>query len=423
MYIKKTVLTILVLSLCFCLSGCKEEYGEIKDPVKTLSAEEAVAQGIDVTSSQFTPSKNTIGYEFNTINIGRAFLSLPYPKGWTVDKISDYYIRFTAPGSDPLLPGSIIYFHSTLETEISAESIHVLPKQIFYERIASDRFYFERSTVSYDGGSDVDESIVNTDISKPELQLHISYRDYDASVYTAGGSYPSGAYHQTTAFYWCKIPCALTGLSHNQNADALNELLLYIMSNSSYIRDEVAKTEKVSAFRGKNQLSFELCPIYKEKTITNSSGLFEDGVLYACPPTSGTGFSHSAIGILRIKKEDWSEISPIDKDSQTLIDAILKEYFGSVYNQSTVYGFIDDETGGSATFGDKNAKEYIYRFTFDNVPKKEKPTIFNGQSWALGLYPVSNGDNIDVFYVISPRTGLIWSMEALQLISDTVNLK
>lgn len=418
--LKKLISLSLAALLSFniiYLTACSndDEYGDFEDVVITETTD---SEG-NTPDPQFTPTENKFTYDFAYHNVGRAMLTIPYPKTWTVEKTTDYDIAFRAPSDDPYFPNAVIYFHSDLSIYDNVTDAGDM-KALFGADIQNDIFNYEGNRIKINPSSYIEKEVVNTNVSKAEYNYQLSYRDWDASVYTtSGNSLKDTYYHQTTVFSWHKFPCVLTGLVPDKSADQLNDLLLYMMSNIGYINDSLGKTESVTIFENTTKLTFPCSPLYKE-TSADPGKIADRVVQYACPADSGTGYSHSYLTIYETDKKSFKKLDSETFD-ETYVDTLLFNTLGITQSNTEVTGFFEP-TGGSLVFGKNRVDEYIYRFTIRNAPEHLQG-IYDGQPWFIAIYPVEHNGKIDLITLTTTESGSIWSLDVLKLIAKYISYK
>lgn len=390
----------------------KPEKGEIND----VKIENAV-QSVDTMSdgekpeAQFKKHKSSLPYEFTMLKNGRGLIKVPYPKGWSIGKYSDYDIVFQAPDDDKYFPGQRIFYHSTLEPQAITSS-HDIVKQ-FNSKISSDNFLINGVKKQLSPGTSLDKRVIDKDISNPNLQLYISYQDNDCL--TTDYENKSGLYHQTTAFYWYGIPMILTGMTQNENSDNLNDLLLTMMSNAEYERDTLGDTVPVKGV----DLTFEMPPLYEKVNSAGIGALTSYSDLFICPPDTGTGFSHSSVGVYTISDTNWNDMSDFGKDFESeLMPALVKDTFGSSVDTNYILGYMDQEMDGYIEFGGRKAKEYVYRFSFSKT--NGMTGCFVNQEWIIAAYPIKHKHHVDVLTLVTTQGGLPCSMEVIEKIAQTI---
>lgn len=400
------------------LTGCGSsvDYGNINKVDQTESKQQETEK---IPKAQFNATKSHLSYSYEHITIGRAKMILPYPKGWDVSKTTDYDIKFSAPKDDPYFPNANIYFHSTLEMKTYYDTQHIMEE--FEEVAQTDKFYFYGDMINIRPSSEVEEYAVDSDISKAEYNLHLTYRDYDANVQGLKRGKDHKPYYQRTVFTWYSTPCILSGIVDESQADNLNDLLLYMMSNCSYINEKLTETQKVTIKTPESKISFPLSPLYKE-TSADTGDRFDHVSMFACDANSGTGHSHSSIALYEAKKSKFKKIDN-ETFAATYLDLLLDNHFGVTSDDYEVYGYIDLTMNSSVDFNGKNTKEYVYRFDWGPMDVGELEGCFANQSWIIALYPIEYRDKIELLILTTPDSGLIWSMECVELIAKYISFK
>lgn len=424
---RKTIrFMILILCLAFLFTGCKDkaEYGEINEvdiqkSVAQIDGSADTEEG-EAEDDDFKNTKTALKYEFARHHIGTADISMPYPKGWTVKQTSNYNICFIAPQDDPYFPGENIWFHSTLDmdkailNDLDAYYNHQIVRQNFSGKIQKDEFSVNGRVFSLLPSSDIDKTVANTEIVRPEYQYELSYRDWDANVTPSA----KGIFHQSTTFLWRKIPCVLSGMTTNSRADQLNDLLLYMMSNSTYEIDYVASTVKTTMFEETAPVTMKRCPMFRESggPLNKGVNLFSNVAQYSCPLDSGTGFSQIAVTFYEIKKDKWK--TPTSEIFDTsLEEPFLGNVFGhDAYMSAEMVGTFG-ETSYEVSAGKKKAKEYEYEFDVEGLRGEG---VYNGQNWHLLIYPFENGDYVDVMVVSYPEGAVAYAADTIDLMLATL---
>ena len=412
---KLIALTLILLLTTSFFTSCGDdvEYGDIHKS-NVSSSDEDDSQDEKPGGKYFTPVEDTLGYKYKYINIGRANLSLPYPSTWKVTKETDYKIKFKAPSNDPHFPNCTFYFRSTFETTEPYDAKEILDP--FDLAIQGDTFTYEGKSVKMLPSSEVEQFMVDTRICKPEYNLQMHYRDWDANI-QSGGNFEEKPYFQKTTYLWYKFPCLLTGMVPQEDADKLYDLLVYMMSNGKFIDDEIEETRTVQIFNTSSKMSFPLSTLYNE-TDADPGELFERAVSFICPDNTGTGYSHSMISIYETKK---SEFEPIREETFQKIyrNLLLRNAFGLDDSDLTVYGYLDPTMTGTVKFGKYETSEYVYRFSLDNVPSGSE-SIFDHQQWMFVIYPITHGDTVDIVVLTTTEDGLVWTYDCIELMSKYI---
>lgn len=404
-------IVILLLGLCSC--GATDDYGSIHK-VET-SAPRAEESSTPAEASVFNPQETSLHYEWRRENIGRAGLSLPCPSSWQAEKETDYDICFISPNDDPYLPNTAIYFHSTLESEAIGD-IHRLYKTTFASRMLQDKYPYQGSYLQM-GFSSPDKTVVNTKISDPELNYQIAVKDRDANALLRGRhETDEEMYYQANCFYWRHFPCVLTGLVNNRQADTLNDLLTYMMSNASYIGDVGKKAETVTVFPNSARLRFPLITLFAPAA-ADAGESFRGAEGFLCPADSGTGYSQSS---LYIYEADADVLDMTLEDFEKYKTVIIRNATGIADPMTQTEGYMEYDSG-YVDFGKLRAEEYVYEFTVTetkNLPRG----CFAGQSWKAALYPLPCGEAVCLIAVCAPSDGFIYAFDQIRLMASGISI-
>lgn len=403
--IKKTFLCLCTFILIIVLCGCdKVEQGEIKD----VNIEEAQSS-IKTIQSDFNPLTDEPGYKYKYLDVGRAHISIPYPSKWTVSGQTDYDITFTAPDDDPFFPGCQIMFHSDLEVTINTSDVHNVMRE--YEGVINNYQYaYKGEKLMVTPSSSLDVSQVNTKISDPNNHDLISYRDFDADVINVSGRIPNDAlYHHVTAFYWKDYSCILSSLCSMDQNETMNELILYMMSNSEYIEASLGKTKNYTLFEDTHKIKLPISEYYIGSDIVGNSYI-NDGYTFTCPANSGTAFSHSFITVLEVNGEN-TKLTESEFEKKYL-DIILKNCFGITSKDENIYGYM--ESGGSISVSNQTVPEYIYKFDFS--PGTKAKDVQSNQAWEIVIYPIINDGVTDILILTTPEEAIDSTFDTIKLI-------
>ena len=413
---KKLIITLLSAILLFCVSGCGEkDYGDIEEvTIPTESEEQAAPE----EESELNAQSTKLGYKWKYENIGRACLSLPYPAGWEVEKETDYDICFVSPPDDPYFPDCAVYFHSTLESE-DIDDIHQLYKKTFASKILQDRFPYKGSFLQMGYGSP-DKSVVNTKVSKPELNYQIAFRDWDADARLRGSNeVDESLYHQATCFYWRHYPCILTGLVSEKKADQLNDLLTYMMSNSKYIFDRTESVKEVTVFPKSTGLSFPVSARY-EQIEADPGEKFDKATGFVCPVDSGTGYSQSS---LFIYETDSSVFDSTLEDFEKYKSIIIRNASGIENPNEQTEGYMKFDSG-YVDFATGRQNEYVYEFSVTEKDADSLPAgCFAGQIWRAEMFALEHNGKTDLVVLCAPTDGLIWAIDLVKLMAGGISYK
>jgi len=427
---RKILITTILLTLilgAFFGCGKSPEEGEIKK----IDIESSVIQnegGVeeDNTSDDtdvFTNTKTSLKYKFAKEHIGRADISIPYPETWEVKKNSDYNICFRAPYDDPYFPGETIWFHSTLAMDanlvdsLNPEKNHQIVRQYFEGKIQKDPFYVKGKKYKMLPSSDI-EKVIADDVTKPEYQYELTYRDWDAVTTPSS----NGLYHHDLTFYWRKIPCILSGMTSKENADKLDELILYMMTNSEYVTDRIVSIEKYSVFDGDTTEKVKMCPMFEHTTagLNDLNGTFTNVSSFMCPMDSGTGYSQTSICFYKIKKNKW----PKKITEKFFFDYCEEPFFSNSigsqnYQNAEIYGRLDESTYES-NYGGAVAKEYLYSFDINNLRSEG---FYEQQHWLMLIHTFNKGDYTYIVVTTHPEDSAKYAMEAYSIAAATFSFK
>lgn len=294
---RKIICMALMVIMSLSLFGCKDDtdYGDIGDanPNNTVQADR----------NYFTPTENTTGYEFKTIEIGRAQLNLPYPATWEVNILSDYKISFTAPDDDPLFPGQRIYFNSTLDIYPWLDSHHQIHDLLSEDRL-SNTFKIKGEVFQYTISPhlSITEWSVNDKIVDANTQMLASAILENATLARGGSSIDSSKNkdYVITNFLWQSIPCSINGLCDNGSAAKFLELQQYMVSNVTYVKPTLGENVEIVPLK-ESTLSFNI-PLCMEEVPTIQDD-FRDSKVYVCPSGSLNPLAQTSVGIYQIKTE------------------------------------------------------------------------------------------------------------------------
>lgn len=412
---KKLFAAIFSLLLALTLGSCaeKDDYGDIQE-IEIPQQEEESDEPEE--ESELNPQPTSLDYEWAYENIGRACLSLPYPKSWTVEKETDYDICFAAPSDDSYFPGGAVYFHSTLESG-DIEDIHQLYKKTFAAKILQDRFPYKSSYIQL-GYAAADKSVVNTKVSEPELNYQIAFKDWDAYATERGTGEASGNfYHQATCFYWRHYPCVLTGLVDEKKADQLDDLLTYMMSNSKYIFDRTKSVREVTVFPKTTGLTFPISTRY-EQVDADPGNKFEKATGFACPVDSGTGYSQSS---LFIYETDSNGFDATLEDFEQYKSIIIRNASGIENPAEQTEGYMKSDSG-YVDFATGRQDEYVYEFSVTDTKNLPKG-CFAGQIWRAEMFALEHDGKTDLVVICAPTDGLIWAIDLTKLMAGGITYK
>ena len=413
---KKLLAGLIAAIFVFSLFGCGGggDYGDINDVESTAPPEEETAAANE--ESDFNPQNTNLKYKWKYEDIGRACLSLPYPASWQVSKKTDYDICFVSPEDDPYFPGSAVYFHSTLESG-DIEDIHQLYKTTFASQMLKDKFPYKDSYLQM-GFSSVDKTVVNTQVSDPELNYQTAFKDWDANALLRGTSeIDESMYHQATCFYWQHYPCILTGLTFEQKADDLDDLLTYMMSNARYISDQTDVSTKVTVFPKTTGLTIPMSPLY-EQVQADPGKKFSAAAGFMCPADSGTGYSQSSLFIYETDTEGFDATL---EDFEKYKSVIIGNASGIENPNEQTEGYMKYDSG-YVDFGKTRADEYVYEFSvtdYENIPDG----CFPGQIWRAVMYPLEHNGKTDLIVLCGPTDSLIWAMDLIRFLSKGISYK
>ena len=393
--------TLLVLSLCSCGS---EETGKIDDmPAK--SGDAGAVNTVKSGSTQFIPQNTKLDYKWKNAEIGRAKLSLPYPSGWSMSKKTDYDISFVAPQDDKYFPGQTVTFHSTLEMEQIVD-IHDLETR-FEQQLQLDKYYCDGTYLMLSPSSSIERYVVNTKVSDPNDNLQLSTMDEDVSLLVRGNKEPNREfYHQATYFFWCGFPCVLSGVTEHDSSDELNDLLIYMMSNSKEIESELKSLSPVTLFNSTSEMTFPMSNIYMRKE-ADPGELFSSAEGFVCPSDTGTGYSQSALVVFETETDKFHMTSNTFEGAYK--DHILQNIFGLSVSKLRLSGYMKYDDG-YVDFNGTRAKEYVYCMTVGSTGDLPDGYYY-GQQWDLILYPIEHEDVTDLVCICAPTDGMIWAFD------------
>jgi len=396
---------LLMATMMFALCSCEEpEQGKINE-VKIEENKSAV----QTIPSDFNKLSDEPGYRYKYHDIGRAHISIPYPEKWTVSKETDYDVTFTAPDTDRFFPGCQIKFHSSLEQNYDTSDIHDVMKD--YEGIINNYQYpYNGMKIKVIPSSTTDIRQVNTKISDPNNHDLISYRDLDADVLNTSGKIPNDAlYHHVTAFYWKDYSCILSSLCSMDKNEAMNELILYMVSNSEYIEDSLGTTTIYTLFEDSHKIKVPISEYYVGREIAGNKYI-NSGYTFACPADSGTAYSHSFLTFLEIEGEKTKLTE--EEFVKKYLDTILKANFGITSKSENIYGYMTSE--GSINLNSQTVPEHIYKFDFSPGTKAQNVQV--NQAWEIIIYPVKNNGVTDFIILTTPEMSLISTFDTIKLI-------
>lgn len=404
---KIRILTIILLaSVLIIATGCKKtDYGDInKVDIESSYGTETTLPDGSAPKDYFNDYEEKLGYEYKEYDIGMAQLQIPYPATWKAEKTSDYNLWFQAPDNDPHFPGERIYFHSTFQTEDIYDHTTVLPEFDLWSY--TEKYPVNGRQYQIMANTDPEKTVVNESIVDPNLQFELSYRDWDVKSQPRS----SGLYRQATTFYWLNKPCILSGMTTNEHADEMNDLLLYMMSHSKYINHYFESVEKIHIMEGTSDIEFKLCPIFRQSggPLSNLDGYYSNIDQFDCPADSGTGFSQISLSFYEVRKDKWKGIKDEDDFNAYLFEPLMRNTFGEkVYRKADFAGRYE-KTGGHMEFSDRNAEENIYWFT---LHRYNGDMYFDGQEWVTVFWPIENGDYVDIMAITGRQASLPWMTE------------
>lgn len=410
------ILFCMLLIPLMTLSSCKDEddYGEVGNAVETAESVDTEGNAVD---SMFHAQPTALPYKWKTFDNGRAHIRMPYPDGWSAEMDADYVIRFAAPKDDKIFPGMTLYFVSTLEkTEIRtsddiANLVNPLDSHITYR--------YDGTKIKPDIAATYDDVVVNKKISDPNLQLQKAYRDWN--LMTTSGI-DDTYYMQKTSFLWYQIPCTLSAVCLNDNADQLNDLMTYMFSNSKYIANSFGKIEMDTVFRDSG-MTIPMSGIY-ERLDADPGDIFDGAVTYTCPAGSGTCYSQSCLSIYETSADKLhsAEGAFVDTFETRYLPTITKTVFGVSPKQMDMQGYMAS-TDGHVTFNDQETPEYIYHFSIGYYATKLPPHTFIYQNWDMAIYPIEHGDYVDIVVLTAPQDVIESAFDLIKLMSVKLEYK
>lgn len=405
---------LLILCLLLFTTACNKEdenYGEFDNPVETKVNE--TSTGVSV-NSDFNKQPTELPYEWTAIDNGRAHIRIPYPKTWKAEMKDEYKIVFTSPADDPILPGITVYFNSPLEQfEIqTADDIFTLTESRYEKAVYS----YNGSKVSIDqDAAEADEVIVNKGISNPNKQLQKTKKDWD--VLTINGKADT-YYYQETGFFWKNMPCVLSAVCENEKADQLNDLLIYMFSNSEYVDNIFTEIHDVTLFKGSG-MTIPMSYVYTE-TVSDPGKYFDEAITYACPLGSGTSYSQSYLSVYETDAKSFKLTS--HNFERKYLKTILKNTMGVTPEQIDIQGGIRSDSG-YVIFKNNRTQEFVYDFKMGYYNKGLPAGCYTYQKWEIDIYPIKHKDKVDMVVLMAPQSVQNNAFDLIRLMSVDISYK
>ena len=405
---KKYICLLLISIMLFSLVGCKAytDYGEIGDANPNTSTE--------TDRNYFKPTKNTTGYEFKTLKIGRAQLELPYPSTWDVKIYSDRKISFTAPKDDPLFPGQRLYFNSTLDIYPWLESHHQIHDLLSEDRL-SNTFKIEGEAFEYTISPHlaITEWSVNDKIVDSNTQTLASAILENATLARAGASIDSSKNkdYVITNFLWQSIPCTLNGLCDNGSADKLLELQQYMVSNIRYVKPVLGENIEVVPL-SESSLSFSI-PLCMEERPTIEDD-FYDSRIYYCPTGSLDPLSQVSVGVYQIRTEYYDGLDDLSYSRNYVNDFGKSALQHTKANYSLAGTLV--EIGNPPVIAGQTASHKEGSFTITLNSKDYTRSLSEDQVYYQQIYELEK-DNMTLLIVVTYPQG---SLEVAEKVIDLI---
>jgi hypothetical protein len=420
---KKIVSALLVLMLIFTICSCgnKKEtsnvYGNVT-PIGSTSEKDYSEFNI------FNTLDEPLGYQYSTIENGRAMFSMLYPKTWNITSESDNHFVITPPAKEALMKEVTIHvltdFNSSYDIPSAENAI-----RIFSNTLSTLPFQLNNQgyvKLPYDNPEDYStaENIIE---NSPDTLLVTT--DQNLQYMTIGGDLVTNGEEMINRCYyinWQNRPTLIYGVGKLSDSENICKLMDYMVSSIKYIDAAgISKTKEIKSLNDKFAITFSLPSDWK-KSKMNTKGLFADAIKYCLPDGSTSPYGGMTVSIYSTDRRTLPEINK-DYIKENLLNIFALNYYSENVSDSDFFNdYYIEEVPADGLLDGKTYKEFkaqtLIRKTNNSANTIQDLTVHNSE--IIVLY---DDDHINVIVISSLQSQADIAKKISELVRSTLSVK